>query len=165
MEQVITSKNIKRKVVERPILTDVRAQMMTMGGAIILAATIILTLVLIFSLFFPQGNGLQFVIIIALTIVGWGFFINCATERLAIKDGYLEFKSMLGKTIHIELVSVDSYKLTNFGLRLDGNMFLIEIEHEEKDAPEEIWLSPCWKRGDLAMFCNALGEALDEINS
>jgi len=166
MEQIIAQKQVKRTAPRQAtLLTEARAQMMTIGGTVILAATIIMTLVFFFSLFFPRGNGLQFVIIVVLTLVGWGFFINCATENLKLKDGFLVFKSMLGKTIRIELASIDSYKLTNFGLRLDGNMYLIEVEHEEKDEPEQIWLSPCWKRRELQMFCNTLGRALEEINN
>ncbi|MDF1496672.1 MAG: hypothetical protein P1P90_01255 [Patescibacteria group bacterium] len=165
MEQIIAQKQVKRvKVADEPSLTEAGAQMMTLGGTLILATTIILTLVLILSLFFPRGNGLQFVIIIALTIVGWGFFINCATERLSIKENQLIFKSLIGKAIRIDIANIDSYKLTNYGLRLDGNMYLIEIEHDGKDQPEEIWLSPCWKSKDLSLFCNTLGRAMEDVN-
>lgn len=165
MEQVIAEKKVKkqpRQVEEN--LTTARANMITPGGSVILAVAIVITLVFILSLFFPRGNGLQFVIIIALTVVSWGFLLNCATETLALEDGWLVFKSLIGKTVNIELSKIDSYKLTNLGLRLDGNMFLIEIEHEDRDEPEELFLSPCWKREDLARFCDTLGMALEEVN-
>jgi hypothetical protein len=165
MAQVIAQKKVERNnESEMVVLTAVRARMMTVGGTVILAITIILSLVLIFTLLYPQGNGLQFVIIIALAMISWGFFLNCVTEKLKLEDGFLIFSSLVGRTVRLDLTQVDSYKLTTFGLRLDGNMYLIEVEHEDSEEPEEIWLSPCWEKQDLVRFCKTLGLALEEVN-
>ncbi|MBD3281793.1 hypothetical protein GF391_03540 [Candidatus Uhrbacteria bacterium] len=165
MEQVIAEKQIEKqpKALQSGLI-KAKANMMTPGGAIILAAAIIISLVFVLSLFFPRGNGLQFVIITALTLVSWGFLLNCATERLTLAEGLLIYKSLIGRTVTIELKKIDSYKLTDLGLRFDGNMFLIEIEHEDKEEPEEILLSPCWNKADLTLFCDTLVMVLEEIN-
>jgi len=166
METVLAKKEVKRaNVVKYENVTEVRSRITTIGGTVILAVMIVLSLVFVFSFLFPRGNGIQLVIIVALTAIGWGFFINCATEKLSIKDGVLEFRSVLSRTVTIELADIDSYKLTNFGLRLDGNMYLIEVEHEKSEQPAEIWLSPCWKKEDLSRFCGTLGVMLETINN
>lgn len=166
MERVITEKQItkpKQKVNNQ--VSHVKADLITLGGGIILAATIILTLVFVLTLIYPKGNGLQFVIIASLTLVSWGFLLNCSTESLSLENGYLQFKSFIGRTVRIELDKINSYKLTDLGVTLDGNMFLIEVAHEDDEKPVEIFLSPCWKKSDLKDFCGRLGLLLEEINS
>ncbi len=165
MEQLIAGKILnKRKVAQRTAQKDVRARMMTIGGTLILAIIIILTLVFALNLLFPRGNGVQFVIITALSVIGWGFFLNCVSEHLKLDDGYLEFSSLIGRTIKISLQDIISYKLTDYGVRLDGNMYLLEVTHSKKSKPEEIWLSPCWNNKELSAFCVALDNALDEFD-
>ncbi len=166
MEQVLSEKEIakpKQKILNQT--PRVKANLITLGGGVILAVTILLTLVFILSLFYPKGNGLQFVIIISLTLVSWGFLLNCSTESLSLENGYLQFKSLIGKTVRIELDKINSYKLTDLGVTLDGNMFLIEVQHEDDEKPVEILLSPCWDKSDLRNFCSTLGNKLEEINS
>lgn len=166
MEQVISQKKVKReRVYSNEEMRDVRADMLTLGGALILAVAILMSLVFVMTLLFPRGNGLQLVIIIALTLVSWGFLLNCATEKLSLRGEQLIFSSMLSRTLILDLSKIESYKLVTLGLRLDGNMYLIEIEHEDNEVPEEIWLSPCWKKQDLKNFCDTLGVALEEVNS
>jgi hypothetical protein len=167
MEKIVANKIIdkKRKNASAQKITNIKARMMTMGGALIFAIIIILTLVFILNFIFPRGNGLQFVIIIALAFIGWGFFLNCISERLKITDEDFEFTSLIGRTVRISLDDILSYKLTDLGVRLDGNMYLLEVEHTDKSKPEEIWLSPCWDYKELSAFCSTLGQVLDEFNS
>ncbi len=142
---------------------DVKAGIMTAGGALILSIIIILTLVFFLNFIFPRGNGMQFIIITSLVVIGWGFCLNCVSERLRIDDEGLLFTSLIGKTIRIPLQNIISYKLIDFGIRLDGNMYLLEVTHSLKTKPEEIWLGPCWNNKELSIFCLALNEALDDL--
>ncbi len=164
MSEIVFEKQIQKQKKNFEFLYHAKSDVMTTGGVVIVAVAIVISLVFILSLLFPRGNGLQLVIIIILTLVSWGFLLNCFTEKLAIEDGYLIYKSLMGKTVNIELSKIEAYKLTDLGVRLDGNMFLIELEHSDKDQALEIFLSPCWKKYDLMRFCDTLGTELEIIN-
>jgi len=164
MERIIAGKSFKkRKPSPFEAVNDVKAGIMTLGGALILAIVIIVTLIFVLNFLFPRGNGMQFIIIASLFVIGWGFYLNCVSERLKLNETELLFTSLIGKTIRIPLHDIISYKLTDFGIRLDGNTYLLEVAHSQKRKPEEIWLSPCWDNKDLAAFCSALNNALDNL--
>lgn len=146
-------------------MTDIRAQLVSMGGGIILAVTIMVTLVFIFSFLMPQGNGTQLLIIIILSIISWVYFINCATEHLKLTESELIYSSMLTRTQRIAFEDIEAYKLTDLGVQLNGSMYVLEIQHAEKKQPVEISLGPCWRRHELRQFIKTLGTILEEINT
>ncbi len=141
----------------------VRAQMATLGGAILLAVCITVTLVLLFSLVIPRMNGSQQLIVVLLSVGTWMYFLNSVSERIALEDEVLEVRSLLGRTHRFSLSEIQSIRVMERGLRLDGAPFLIEIQTVNRSKPREIALGPCWKEGQLKEFSDVLTQELQKI--
>ncbi|MFZ6014861.1 MAG: hypothetical protein ACOYUZ_00710 [Patescibacteria group bacterium] len=165
MPEIISSRQIEnaRQMKLEP-LTDIRAQIVSIGGTIVLALTIVVTMVLAMSYLMPNGNGLQFLIILLLNLITWGFFLNCATERLSIKDNVLEYSSILSRAYRFDLEDIVAYKVSDLGLQFNGDKFLFTVELIDKDKPVEIGLGPCWKKQDVKRFFNTLDQVFDEMH-
>ena len=148
--------------VEEP-LNDARAEIVTPGGGLILAVTILLTLFLVMSLFMPTLDGLQTVILGMMSIVCWGYMLNCATERLRLEDGQFEFKAALGRSYKFPLETIRGFRLTDLGVSLNGSMYILEMNLEERIHPLQISLGPCWQKTNLIRFLKSLGQAMEDV--
>lgn len=146
--------------VEEP-LNDTRSDIVSPGGGLILAVTILLTMFLIMSLLAPVLDGLQTVILAMLTLVCWGYLLNCTTERLRLEDGYFEFKAALGRTYKFPLETIRGFRLTDLGVSLNGSMYVLEMNLEERSRPLQISLGPCWQKNNLVRFLKSLGQAME----
>ena len=165
MTNVLASLKVEKKD-QTPIelLTDVRAQVVTLGGAVILAIAILLTLILVFSLYIPSIQGVQFLIVAVLTIACWGYLLTTFTERLKIENGVLEYKAWLSRTKQVDLQQVSGLKLTDLGFRFNGDQYLFELSTMDDSKPVSISLGPCWDRKQLISFIKTIQIILDELN-
>ena len=135
---------------------DIKADLITPGGSIILAVTIIMSLVLTLSFIVPSIAGVQLAIVAVLTFACWMYLLNAATERLLVNDEIIEYKSLLTHGRRFNLTEVQAYKLTNLGIRLNGDFYIFELTIVKKTKPVEIGLGPCWHQNQLIGFCNAI---------
>jgi len=166
MAKILASVKVEKKdLLPDDLLTDVRAQVVSPGGAVILAVAIILTLILFFSLYIPSIQGMQFVIVAVLTIGCWGYLLNSFTETLRVENGRLEFRAWMSRTKHIDLQDVNGIKLTDLGIRLNGDQYLFEVLTTQDSKPVQISLGPCWDRRHLMNFIKTMQILLDELNN
>ncbi len=142
-------------------LNDVRSNLVSPGGALILAVTIVLTLFLAMSLVLPALDGLQTAIFAMLAFVCWGYLLNCSSEKLRLEDGVLQYRAMMGRSHSYPLEIIRGFRLTDLGVSLNGSMYVLEISLEDKTRPVQISLGPCWKKRDLVKFIKTLGQNLE----
>jgi len=143
--------------------TEIRADFMTLGGSIILAVTIVVSLVFIFSLATQIVEGLQFVILSILAIACWLYLINRFSERFRLTDGTLEFSASLGRTQRFRLEEITALRLIDFGWTMNGDRFALEIGVDDHEKPLQIGLGPCWRRHELTAFVRTVGRTLEEM--
>jgi len=162
MPTVLAEKKARPPIptMEEP-LTDTRAEVVTPGGGVVLAITILLTLFLVLSILMPRLDGLQLVIVAMLSLVCWGYLLNCSTERLRLEGGFFEFRAFLGRGYKIPLEAIRGFKLTDLGVSLSGSMYLLDITVEDRLRPIQINLGPCWNKRNLLRFLKSFGQVLE----
>jgi len=149
-------------------LDEAHADMMSPCGTLILAVTIVMTLVLIFSVLLPRFDGMQTLIVIILTLGCWGFLLNSFSERLRLKEGMLEYRALFSQAHHYPLQDIRSFKLTDLGLSLNGIQYQIELQVADYSRPAVISLGACWQRKQLMRFARTVSldlEALADIET
>lgn len=145
-------------------LTEIQAEALSAPGAIILGATILITLILVFSLLFPSLEGMQTLIVGILVMICWGYLLNSFTEKLKLTDQSLEFTAILSRHQDIQLNEVMSFKLVDLGLSLSGDRYAFEISVIGKNKPITISLGPCWDKIKLSAFMNTFGQKLEKLD-
>ncbi|MFA6503730.1 MAG: hypothetical protein WCT54_02125 [Patescibacteria group bacterium] len=161
LAEIRSAKQIKPEDL-KPI-SEIKADFMTLGGALILAITISVTPFLLFSLMLPAIDGLQLAIIAILTGACWLYLVNRFSEKLKLENEMLEFKAVLGRVQRFNLNEIATLRLTALGWSLSGDFFLLEVENHE-GRPSQIGLGPCWRRSDLSAFIRTVGTTLEEFN-
>jgi|GEM_PF-876494 len=144
-------------------LDEAQADMMTPCGTLILAVTIIMTLVLIFSILMPRFDGMQTFIVVILTLGCWGFLLNSFSERLRLKEGVLEYRALFGRSQHYALPDIRGFKLTDLGLSLNGIQYQIELQLADDTRPAVISLGACWQRKRLMQFARTVSFDLQAL--
>ncbi len=155
---------IKKPPETSPELTEIQAEALSAAGAIILGVTILITLILVFSLLFPSLEGLQTFVVIILALICWGYLLNSFTEKLKLTDQTLEFSAILSKHQSIQLNEVLGFKLSDLGLNMSADRYAFEISIIGKNKPIIISLGPCWDKAKLSAFINTFGQKLEKLD-
>jgi len=142
---------------------EARADMVSPCGALILAVTIIMTLVTIFSIIMPRFDGMQTFIVVFLTLACWGFLLNSFTERLRLKNGVLEYRAIFGRSHHHPITNIRGFKLTDLGLSLNGVQYQLELQLADDTRPAIISLGACWQRRQLMKFARTISMDLEAL--
>lgn len=132
-------------------VTCVRANVVSLGGGVILSVAILLTTAAGATYFFSDVTNLQRVILFLFAIGSWIYFIDCISERLTYINNVLEFSSLCSRTARVSLESVQSVFLIHQGFNLERGMESLEICCEGKES-KRIDLGPCWQRNILESF-------------
>ncbi len=140
---------------------ETHAEMFSIGGALILMACIILTVVAAMAVSASDITGAQAVIAITLTIAAWAYYLNSVTERLALVDLAIEYTSFFGRRRHVPLADLDAMLLIHQGFNLERGIETIEFRRRGS-KPDRIALGPCWQRRHLEAFLHSVEEALNE---
>jgi hypothetical protein len=142
-------------------VTDVRAEIVTLGGAIVLALCILLSAVAFGVSQLPDVTGLQRAILVILAIASWVYFFDSVTERLRLVDHAVEFTAILSRRRHVPLAELDAMLLVYQGFNLEKGIESLEFRrHGAK--PDVVALGPCWQRHKLEAFLHSVEEALQE---
>ena len=144
-------------------VTEIRASVMSPAGTLILAVTIVMSLVLVFSLSMPRLDGVQTFILVALTLASWAYALGCFTERLRLEGGVMEYRAWLSRAHTFELQEVRVFKLTDLGPHLSGVQYQFEVTTVEERKPVLIGLGPCWQRSDLVRFARSVSRELEDM--
>lgn len=145
-------------------VTEIRSSVMTPAGTLILAVTIVMSLVLAFSLFMPRLDGVQTFIIIMLTLACWGYAVDCFTERLRLDGGVMEYRARLSRSHVFDLQDIRAFKLTDMGPHLSGVQYQFEVTTAGERKPVLIGLGPCWQRADLVRFVRTVSQELESLS-
>ncbi|MBP9864231.1 hypothetical protein KBC54_02160 [Patescibacteria group bacterium] len=142
-------------------LRDVRAELLTLGGAIVFAVCMLLTVFAVSINRFVSITQTQHVILIALVGLCWIYFFDSITERLRLVDQCVEFRSLFSRHHVVPLAQLEAMLLVYQGFNLERGMETIEFrKHDAKT--QTVSLGPCWQRYKLEAFVHAVEEALQE---
>lgn len=139
---------------------EVHAEMISIGGAIVLAICMLLTTGVIAVATFYTATSFQQMIIIFLCLGSWAYFISSITEKLCVKNKTIEFTSFFGKSKQIDLNDLEDLLLVYQGFNLERGMETIEFRRRGRE-PESLALGPCWQRNKLDAFIHAVELSLD----
>jgi hypothetical protein len=142
-------------------LREVHAEIFTLGGAIVFAVCMVLTVAALSASQLVAVTGLQQTILVILTIVSWFYFFDSITERLCLVDHSVEFRALLSRRRLIQLKDLDAMLLVYQGFNLDKGIESIEFRRRGK-KPDHVALGPCWQHHKLEGFLRAVEEALHD---
>jgi len=152
------AKNIER---ETECLVDARAEIVTLGGAIVLALCLLLSVVAFGVSQLPDVTGLQRSILALLAVGSWLYCIDSVTERLRLVGHSVEFSAVLSRRRSIPLAELESMLLIYNGFNLERGIESIEFRRRGQ-KPDRISLGPCWQRHKLEAFLHSVEEALQD---
>lgn len=140
---------------------EAHAELLTLGGAIVFAVCIVLTVVAVGSAQLAAITSLQQAILVMLTVASWAYFFDSITERLCLVDRAVEFRALFSRHRVIPLQDLDAMLLVYQGFNLERGIETIEFRRRGM-KPERIALGPCWQRHKLEGFMKAVEEALQD---
>lgn len=147
--------------VESVCLREVHAEMLTIGGVIILAVSFLITVAAVIALLMPNVGSLQVAVALLLAIASGLYVIDSLSEHLRLVDHSVEYGSLLGRRHVIPLEELEAMLLVYEGLNLERGIESIEFRRRGKN-PERISLGPCWQRRKLESFLHSVEEALHD---
>jgi hypothetical protein len=139
---------------------EIHADILSVGGAVMLAACGALTLVAVGIVPLTAITSAQRAIILLLTAGSWLYVVESLSERLRILDHHLEYKTLMSSR-RIPLEQLQSMSLTYQGLNMERGIESIEIRRRGKPV-ERIALGPCWQRHKLEAFIRSVQDILSE---
>ncbi len=142
-------------------LREVRAELVSLGGAIVLMICLVITAALFIVLQLPQVTAPQRVIIAGLVAASWLYLLDSVTERLRLVDHCVEYHSLFGRRRCIPLKELRAMLLIHEGFNLERGMESLEFRRDGKKA-DRVALGPCWQRHKLESFLHSVEEALDD---
>lgn len=150
-----------RRVVEQQTDCPIRvqAEIVSIGGSIMLAICMLVTTLLIMALYSPDVTGLQRSIAIILTIAAWTYLFRSSTEELVLVGEEITYRAKLARTRTVSLSDLESMVLIHQGLNLERGMETVEF-HLFSKRVEHVSLGPCWQRHKLEAFLGSVEEAL-----
>ncbi len=144
---------------EDECVCEVRAEIVSLGGGIVLFLAIILTSAAVAVRVFPEVTMFQRIILGVLAIGAWLYLFDSASERLRLVDHSVEYTSLLGRGRSASLRELEAMLLVHQGFNLERGMETIEFRRRGA-APERFALGPCWQRNKLEAFLHSVEEAL-----
>jgi hypothetical protein len=161
MQDTITVRAPRRapKAVAVDCVLRVQAEIVSLGGAVLLTLCLLLTAVLIMALFSPTITGVQRFIAVVLTFSGWMYLLRSASEDLSIVGQTITYRAVLARTRTIPLADIETMLLVHQGLNLEKGIETIEFRRFDKKV-EHLSLGPCWQRHKLEAFLGSVEEAL-----
>ncbi len=145
---------------ETSCVRDVHAEIFSIGGALILMACIILTVVAVMAVGASDITGAQAVIAVVLTGAAWVYYLNSVTERLALVEHAIVYTSLVGRR-RVPLADLEAMLLVHQGFNLERGIETIEFRRRGAQS-DQIALGPCWQRRHLEAFLHSVEEALNE---
>ena len=140
---------------------DIRANVFSIGGAIVLALCMLLSVVTMIALSTPGQTMIQQMIAVVLSGGAWLYLFSSMTERLRLEDHNVVYSSALGRTIRVPLDDLDEMLLVHQGFNLERGIETIEFRRTGKEESDRISLGPCWHRHNLEAFLHSVEEALN----
>lgn len=149
-----------RSRIETECVREARADIFSVGGAIIASLCVMLTVIAVMVLNTPTVTVSQRVIVLVLTMASWLYFLSSATERLQLVDHAVEYTSAFSARRHIPLEELEAMLLIHQGFNLERGIETIEFRRRGKKS-DRIALGPCWQRHKLEAFLHSVEEALN----
>jgi len=140
---------------------DVRAEIVSLGGAIMFGICILLAMSLFMVLMLPGITALQIAIVFILTLISWIYLFDSCTERLRLVGRTLHYSAAFSRKRIIPLNELDAMILMHEGFNLERGMESIEFRRRGK-KPDRIALGPCWQRNKLEAFLHSVEQALQD---
>ncbi|MCC7356918.1 hypothetical protein IT408_00190 [Candidatus Uhrbacteria bacterium] len=140
---------------------DVRAQAISIGGVILIAICVILTVVALLMLESMTITSAQRGIIGLLAFGSWLYAIDSLSERLTLVNKEVHFRSFFSRHRAIPLIELEAMILVQQGFNLEQGMQSIEFRRHGFE-PDHITLGPCWRRHRLEDFLHSVELALND---
>lgn len=136
-------------------IVQAKAELVSLGGAVLLAICMLLSAVFIMVLFSPMVTGVQEFIATILFLAVWAYFLDSITERLSLVGREIVFKAMLSRTRRLPVEELEGITLVHQGLNLEQGIETIEFRQYDKKA-DRVSLGPCWQRNKLEGFLHSV---------
>lgn len=143
-------------------LREVRAEILSLGGAILLAICFVVTMVGIAAATSVTQTTAQRVLAILLMIGSWVYLYGSLSERLSLEDHCVVFRSVLTRRLEIPLTDLDEMLLVHQGFNLERGIESIEFRRAGHEDRDRLSLGPCWQRNKLESFLHSVEEALQD---
>lgn len=147
---------------EAVCLRDVRADIFSIGGAILSALCVLLTVFAIVVFSSADQTSVQRAIAVIFSVGAWLYLASTATERLALDDHSVVYSSFFGRTVRIPLTDLQEMLLVHQGFNLERGIETIEFRRSGREDHDRISLGPCWQRHKLEAFLHSVEEALND---
>lgn len=142
-------------------LREARAELVSLGGAVMLGLCITLTLVVVMSGMLHGLTTSQTAIMLLLCIMSWAYFFDSITEQLCLVEGSIEFKSLLGRRRVYDLEDLEAVLMVHQGFNLERGFETIEFRSRGR-RPERVSLGPCWQRNKLESLLHSIEVAMHD---
>lgn len=160
MPDVIAARAPRRaEAVATDCVIRIRAELVSIGGGVLLTLCLVGTAILIMALFSPTVTGVQRFIAIVLSAALWMYLIRSVTEELILVGEELCYKAVLARSRVIRMDQLESMLLVHQGFNLERGIETIELRTFDRRI-ERISLGPCWQRSKLESFLRSVQDAL-----
>ncbi len=156
----VAAERTEQSRTETVCLREVRAELVSLGGAILLAVCILFTVMLIIAMQLVSVSAAQQAVLFILTGAAWLYLLDSVTERLRLFNRRLEYTALLSRRLSISLEDLEAIVFVHEGFNLERGIESFEFRRHGGAQQDRLALGPCWRRRQLEAFLHAVEEAL-----
>lgn len=139
-----------------------RAQIVSLGGAVLLALCLLGTAGLLVALAHPMVTALQRGITGIIGISFWVYLIQSATEELVLWGNGVVLRARFRRSRRFAFADIRSLAVYDRGLNSERGVFTLEVHVFGKEV-ERVSLGPCWSARSLEGFVVSTQEKMRGI--
>lgn len=140
-------------------IIQVRAELVSLGGSILLALCLFLTAGFVVAVYSPGVTPVQQFIAIILFASIWAYFLDSVSERIYLVDETITFKAALSRTRKIPISELEGMFLIHHGYTLEKGIGAIEFRQRQQKT-DHVSLGPCWNWSKLEDFVGSVEKAM-----
>jgi hypothetical protein len=146
----------------RECVIRARAEIVSLGGAVLLGLGLITSAVFLLVLFTPTVTSAQRVIVTILFFAVWVYFLNSITEQVELSGQVLKFSAFLSRAREMPVEKLEAVILTYQGFNLEQGIETLEFRCVGR-APDRVALGPCWQKNKLEAFIQSVQDKMRAV--
>lgn len=140
---------------------DIRisASLFSLNGGLVLAVCIMITGIVIASIWTDRLAASQSVLFAILGVACWLYFTDSVTEKLTFAGNKIIKTSAIGRSERIDMDDVNNILLRHIGPNPELGIESVIVLYKD-GTEDQMGLGPCWRKQEIESFLDSIESAM-----